>query len=354
MAAPEEQTWKGILEVIHGVSTVDDLDGFGVRVLEEVNRLIPSDNSSFNEVDPVGNRAQVVTRPHFDQVPELEAWQRWSHQNPALMHMLRTEDGSARRLSDFLTLEELHRLELYQYVYRPIGVEYQLSVGLATPRPLVLGVALNRGGFDFTDEEVGLFDALRPHLVQAYHRAQLLTEQRDALESIAGALREEGRAFYVLGTPLVGPAAAMIRAHFGEPGDGPLPAALRSWLEAEGDAFASGPPDRLRQPLVSYRDGRRLTMRYVPGGSGPNLISLDERVPERDAEPLRRLGLSRREAEVLWWLSKGLSTADVARELALSIGTVKKHLERVYRKLGVSTRTAAAAQAFDVLTTRPP
>jgi DNA-binding CsgD family transcriptional regulator len=270
------------------------------------------------------------------------------------MHMLHTEDGSARRLSDYLTIEELHGLELYQYVYRLIGVEFQLSVGLPAPRPLVLGIALNRRDEDFTDAEVDLLDALRPHLVQAYRGAQLLSEQRQTLESIAGALQEEGRAFHLLGGPLIGPAAAIVGSHFGEPGDQLLPAALSSWVEAESEAFASGPPNRLRQPLVSYRDGRRLTVRFVPGGRGPHLISLDVRVLERDAEPLRRLGLSPREAEVLWWLSKGASTSAIAHELELSVGTVKKHLERVYRKLGVSTRTAAAAQAFDALTTQEP
>jgi DNA-binding CsgD family transcriptional regulator len=105
----------------------------------------------------------------------------------------------------------------------------------------------------------------------------------------------------------------------------------------------------LRQPLVSNRAGHRLIVRFVPGGHQPDLLWLIESPAERDATPLQRLGLSKREAEVLWLLTKGNSTSEIARALSISTGTAKKHLEHVYRKLGVSSATAAVSQAFDAL-----
>ena len=56
----------------------------------------------------------------------------------------------------------------------------------------------------------------------------------------------------------------------------------------------------------------------------------------------RRRGLSEREREVLDHVAAGRSNAEIARELWLSPHTVRKHLENVYRKLGVSNRTEAA------------
>jgi hypothetical protein len=98
MSAPD---WAAALAAVHDVSSVSELDRFGPAVLDALDGLIASDLSSFNEVDPLGGRAVVVSRPPEAVEPEgFAAWERWSHQHPALMHMLRSGDGSARRLSD--------------------------------------------------------------------------------------------------------------------------------------------------------------------------------------------------------------------------------------------------------------
>jgi DNA-binding CsgD family transcriptional regulator len=62
-------------------------------------------------------------------------------------------------------------------------------------------------------------------------------------------------------------------------------------------------------------------------------------------EDLQPLGLTPREAEVLYWVTQGKTNEDVATILSASLSTVKKHLASVYRKLGVENRTAAANRA---------
>ena len=57
-------------------------------------------------------------------------------------------------------------------------------------------------------------------------------------------------------------------------------------------------------------------------------------------------GLTLRESEVLYWLAKGKTNRDIGDILGSSPATVKKHLERVFDKLGVETRTAAVAMAM--------
>ena len=54
--------------------------------------------------------------------------------------------------------------------------------------------------------------------------------------------------------------------------------------------------------------------------------------------------LTRREREVVELVRDGLSNAEVARALVIEPGTVRKHLEHVYAKLGVRSRTAAVAK----------
>jgi DNA-binding CsgD family transcriptional regulator len=59
--------------------------------------------------------------------------------------------------------------------------------------------------------------------------------------------------------------------------------------------------------------------------------------------------LTAREPEVLTWVARGKRNAEVAELLSLSPGTVRKHLQNVYSKLGVNTRTAAVARLLGLL-----
>jgi DNA-binding CsgD family transcriptional regulator len=75
--------------------------------------------------------------------------------------------------------------------------------------------------------------------------------------------------------------------------------------------------------------------------------------PPSDLSPLLRWGLTPRECEVLGWVATGRSDLEVAGELGLSERTVQKHLQHVYRKLGVRHRARAAAVVWSLQPTVP-
>ncbi len=64
---------------------------------------------------------------------------------------------------------------------------------------------------------------------------------------------------------------------------------------------------------------------------------------------LELLGLTKREAEILFRVAQDQSNAAIARVLGCSKGTVRKHLEHIYKKLGVQTRMAAVMLALEKL-----
>jgi DNA-binding NarL/FixJ family response regulator len=61
----------------------------------------------------------------------------------------------------------------------------------------------------------------------------------------------------------------------------------------------------------------------------------------------RRGALSPREEEILELVRQGLTNAEIAQSLYLSISTVKLHIHHIFKKLGVRTRTEAVAVTSD-------
>jgi DNA-binding NarL/FixJ family response regulator len=89
---------------------------------------------------------------------------------------------------------------------------------------------------------------------------------------------------------------------------------------------------------------------YAGEGAGEYLIQLQSTNNEPNLETLRSdLGLTAREAEVLMWIARGKTNKDIGEILGSSPRTVNKHLEHIFEKLGVSTRSAAVSVAMQSL-----
>ncbi len=65
--------------------------------------------------------------------------------------------------------------------------------------------------------------------------------------------------------------------------------------------------------------------------------------------PLRALGITEREAEVLLWIVQGKGNEEIAAILNVSTQTVKKHVCSILDTLGVDNRSSAAIRAMEVL-----
>jgi DNA-binding CsgD family transcriptional regulator len=115
-------------------------------------------------------------------------------------------------------------------------------------------------------------------------------------------------------------------------------------------AVANGKTAPWDHPLLVERGGGRLCIcllcTRIPGRF---ILLLEERHVANSVRPLQKyLGLSLREAEVLFWVAQGKKNSVIAIILGLSTATVEKHLEHILAKLKVETRTAAALCAYEV------
>ena len=115
-------------------------------------------------------------------------------------------------------------------------------------------------------------------------------------------------------------------------------------VRASGGSSREATRPRLSGVLAPVLTPFRPDLSPDPGRFARHCRWLLEQVP-RDAAAGVREALTERELEVLQTLTQGLSTADIARELRLSINTIKTHLKSIYRKLAVTHRGEAVRRA---------
>jgi DNA-binding CsgD family transcriptional regulator len=351
-----DRDYLAVLGAVREVSSVDTRDTFGPVVLTELNRLVRSDVTSLNEVDPVAARLVFLAEPATYVFPEGldQVLAELAHQHPLIRHHADTGDGSARKISDLLDDAAWHETPIYQRFYRVLDVQHQMSITLPAPLPIVVGIALNRAQGDFDERDREVLNLVRPHLAQSWRRARDHERLEALLGAASDALLETGGGVVVLSDPvheLTAGALARLHRYFG-PGSArdPLPAAVRRWLEDQlrgGDGPAGAL--RLAAPLRAALDERQLVLRHLPGTSGrDDAILLDEQPLDPPTETLRNVGLTDREVIVVRLLSSGATNAEIGKRLSISPWTVKRHLANIYAKLGVNGRVRAAAMAIEL------
>ena len=229
-----------------------------------------------------------------------------------------------------------------------------------------LVAALEAGGIDYVTKPIKPKEVLarmNVHL-QGARRARQEVRQagqaRSALDAFGYASitvrASDGRLMWQ--TPL---ARDLLNEYFGateppRPNFAPQP--VVDWLHRHlADAERQIEPPRLSVALGPRRLSFRLLQQTGDGeggggegkrGDGADWLIIMREVSDAAAIEAMSLffKLTAREAEVLYWVVKGKTNRDIGEILGSSPATAKKHLERVYVKLGVETRTAAAGMAM--------
>lgn len=113
--------------------------------------------------------------------------------------------------------------------------------------------------------------------------------------------------------------------------------------------FASGGIDYVTKPINPDEVIARVGAHVSTAKRLEYALMLEERHRTSAETSWHSYNLTQREVEVLTWIAKGKTNRDIADILGMSPRTVNKHLEHIYVKLGVETRTAAASIARENL-----
>lgn len=211
--------------------------------------------------------------------------------------------------------------------------------------------AFGAGGVDYVTKPIQPREVLA-RIAAHTQTARVQRQARNALDAFGHATLvvrpADGRLLWQ--TAL---ARSLLREHFGNEGAfAPVP--LIDWVRREAAARRLG---AAAQALVSARGGRRLTLdlHAMDGGTPGEADDEDAEwlivASERDDAALidammTAFRLTAREAEVLHWVARGKTNRDIGDILGTSPRTITKHMEHILEKLGVETRTAAAALAL--------
>ena len=109
---------------------------------------------------------------------------------------------------------------------------------------------------------------------------------------------------------------------------------------ADGYLSKDDPPEFLHRATIEVMEGGAPMSPTI----ARKALNLLRRSPQAPREPASH-DLSDREVQILEQLSKGLRYRQVGENLHISTGTVRKHIENIYRKLQVHNKTAAVVEA---------
>ena len=232
--------------LVDSLAELEDPARFPDFALSGLAGLIGCDLLSYNEIGPSPD--QVIYSdypPGALATSSRDVFARHVHEHPLVNHYRSSTLTEPVKISDFLSRADLHRTGLYSEFFRELSVEHQIAIRLPGPRRHVIGVALSRTRFDFTENERDLLGVMQAPLATALGRARTRHQARHLLSSHADELGE----------------------------------------------------------------------------------------------------LTDREVQVLQFVALGHTSAAIGRRLDISARTVTKHLEHIYRKLGVASRAHAVARA---------
>jgi DNA-binding CsgD family transcriptional regulator len=328
-----ERDVAALLAVVGELAGLDAPVAFPPEFVGMLGRLVGCDAAAYNALDR-RNEVTVFASWWDDGDIGMEAddagytryWElRHSHPLCSWREREWTWSG-AHTVSQFASQREFRRTAIWDEVFRHCGINYWLDIGLPPEHGNTRVFMFTREHRDFGERERLILDLLKPHLERRAEQARLATEAAAGLTEVEEESAQDAHDVVLASTSgAIEFASAhsreLLRRHFGHH-NGRLPEELAAAITSE-------------HTIVSRSGDRRLTVRATRTGALFVLL-----LSEESARVDR---LTPRQREILVQVGAGLTDIEVGERLDISPATVRKHLEQIYERLDVHTRTAAAA-----------
>ena len=366
------QDFEGVLDFVRDLYDHRGLEDFAGRTMGSLLGVVAAERVVYGDFDIERQCARFSMQPAIVKEADgtvdgvvngaLSGLEQSFGTHPLYRYYLQTGDGRARKTTQVMTKSQFNRYCAGDEFARQLGAKYQMGIFWAAGPSVVTAVLLTRSQRDFSERERSLLDSLYPHLIQAFRNAaslnRLCRDVDDLFELLEGptssviVLAGDGRV-----KRWTQQAQTWIAQYCRTPfpaGKDQLPSCFAEWYRQQlalvaQETLRPSP----RDSLVVKKNGRQLAVQLIPDHfRDEHLLLLNEKLGDGSWSALGDCGLTPRESEVLAWVAKGKTNAEVGVILQLSGRTVQKHLEHIYRKLGVETRTTATVRALNLLDIR--
>ncbi len=343
------------LSILH--SDIDPAN-LSERCMAALNNLISAEITAFDFFTDKG----VHTGKHWYDPPEaiseaeFEIFAHVVHEHPFFPDVFGNKRFDAMTTNDFLTNQKFYRTAIYNEFYRIYSIDRQMLIAFSDKPDSIITCAFNRTKSDFSDEERMLFNMITRHLQMSVQNSYKIEQYNKTETLLNSALETRSSGVIVLNSNKQinyesNFARRMLEKYFAEEKAEfcELPDSLERWLEDESgkfDNFNFSPPP---QVLKIEKKNEKLEICLLYSAETQEITLLLEEHLVASPQIFERLNLTKRESEILFWISFGKTNKDIAFLLGISPRTVNKHLEHIFIKLGVETRTAAVSIALDKL-----
>lgn len=363
------QDFEGVLDFVRDLYDHRGLEDFADRTMGSLARIVSAERIVYGDFDIERQSARLAMQPSIVKEQDttvdgvvngaLSGLERSFSAHPLYRYYLQTGDGRAQKTSQVMTRSQFQRYCETDEFARQLGVKYQMGAFWTAGPTVVTAVLLTRSQRDFSERERALMNSLYPHLIQAFRNTASLNRLCRDVDELFEMLEGPTSSVIVLaGNGRVKrwteQAKSWIAQYCRTPfpvDEDRLPDCFAEWYRQQlalvaRETLSPSP----RDPLVVEKDGRQLTVQLIPDHfRDEHLLLLNEKRRDSSWSALGEYGLTPRESEVLAWVAKGKTNSEVGAILRLSARTVQKHLEHIYQKLGVGTRTTATVRALNML-----
>ncbi len=317
------------------------------RALSAASKIIAADSVTFTGFDSQGEYAGLLWDTGKISPEEMEIFAAHMYENPLVGAYVIERRPEVLTATDLIRREEYEKTTVYNEFYKQVGVESQLVAPLPISDELFMSCSVNTGRSNFPERDRLLLTLFAPHLVNAIRSAFAYQRLDAALEIEARgivAVDSKGKPVFV---------SEFARRLFDKylPGEkrkaNSLPETVASWIKQTNLIAKANKFTLPVEPLKITNQKGELIVRLTYNEPSREIILLLEEKRFATPKLFEQLNMTKREAEMLFWITQGKSDEVIARLCGISPRTVHKHVENIYTKLGVETRTAAMLRALE-------